>query len=110
MSERNSFSRRDALKGFALLCGAGTLGAERGAQAAELPHLSPQDPTAKALGYTEDAKGVDSKKYPTYKAGQTCGTCLQLQGNPGDAYRPCNIFAGKAVNANGWCQVWVKKA
>jgi hypothetical protein len=110
MSERNSFSRRDALKSFALLCGAGALGAERGAQAAELPHLSPQDPTAKALGYTEDAKGVDAKKYPTYKAGQTCSTCLQLQGSPGDAYRPCNIFAGKAVNANGWCQVWVKKA
>jgi hypothetical protein len=39
-----------------------------------------------------------------------CNTCLQLQGNAGDAYRPCNIFPGKLVNANGWCKVWVKKA
>ena len=47
---------------------------------------------------------------PTYQPGQMCNTCLQLQGKAGDAYRPCNIFAGKLVNANGWCKVWVKKA
>jgi hypothetical protein len=110
MSESNSMSRRDALKGFVLLCGAaGALGVNREAQAADLPHLSPEDPTAKALGYHEDAKAVDKKKFTTYAAGQQCATCLQFQGKPGDAYSGCNIFAGKAVNANGWCQVWVKK-
>jgi hypothetical protein len=110
MSESNSISRRDALKRLALMCGAaGTLPAIA-AQAADLPHLLPDDPTAKALGYHEDAKSVDVKKFPTYVAGQTCTTCLQLQGTAGAAYRPCNIFAGKVVNANGWCQVWVKKA
>jgi High potential iron-sulfur protein len=110
MSESSSMSRRDALKGFVLLCGAaGALGSTRQAQAADLPHLSPEDPTAKALGYHEDAKTVEKKKFATYVAGQSCSTCLQFQGKPGDAYAGCNIFAGKAVNANGWCQVWVKK-
>jgi hypothetical protein len=110
MTEPNSMSRRDALKGFVLLCGAaGTLGEGR-AQAADLPHLSADDPTAKALGYHEDAKSVEKAKFTTFAAGQMCSTCMQFQGKTGDAYGPCSIFAGKAVNANGWCQVWVKKA
>ena len=106
-----SFSRRDALKGLALVVGAaGTLHSVREARADALPHLAPTDPTAQALGYHEDAKSVSAKDFPTYQTGQMCSTCMQLQGNAGDAYRPCNIFPGKAVNANGWCQVWVKKA
>jgi len=106
-----SFSRRDALKGLALAVGAaGTLRSVREARADALPHLSPTDPTAQALGYHDDAKSVSAKDFPTYQAGQMCSTCMQLQGTAGDAYRPCNIFPGKAVNANGWCKVWVKKA
>jgi len=106
-----SFSRRDALKGLALVVGAaGTLRSVREARADAPPHLSPTDPTAQALGYHDDAKSVSAKDFPTYQAGQMCNTCLQLQGNAGDAYRPCNIFPGKLVNANGWCKVWVKKA
>jgi hypothetical protein len=111
MSESISSSRRDALKQLAVLCGAvGALQVSRSADAADLPHLVQSDPTAQALAYHEDAKTVDVKQFPTYQAGQMCSTCLQLQGNAGDAWRPCNIFAGKLVNANGWCKVWVKKA
>jgi hypothetical protein len=110
MSEPNSISRRDALKGFVLLCGAAAAAPGREAQAADLPHLSAEDPTAKALGYHEDSKTVDKKKFTTYAPGQMCSSCMQFQGKPGDAYAGCNIFAGKAVNSNGWCQVWVKKA
>ena len=110
MREPDSISRRDALKRFVLMCGAASTLPAIAARAAELPHLSPDDPTAKALGYHEQAKTVDAKKYPTYAAGQMCSTCLQLQGTAGEPYRPCNIFAGRTVNANGWCQVWVKKA
>jgi hypothetical protein len=110
MSEPISRSRRDALKQFVLLCGAaGALHVNRSAQAADMPHVMPSDPTAQALSYHEDAKSVDVKQFPTYAPGQACNSCLQLQGNVGDAYRPCNIFAGKLVNANGWCKVWVKK-
>jgi hypothetical protein len=111
MSESISSSRRDALKQLAVLFGAvGALQVSRSADAADLPHLVQSDPTAQALAYHEDAKTVDVKQFPTYQAGQMCSTCLQLQGNAGDAWRPCNIFAGKLVNANGWCKVWVKKA
>ncbi len=111
MSNSMSPSRRDALKQLLLVCGAaGALQLNRSAQAAELPHLVPSDPTAQALKYHEDAKTVDAKLFPTYQPGQMCSNCLQLQGNPAEAWRPCNIFAGKLVNANGWCTVWVKKA
>jgi hypothetical protein len=111
MSNPNPISRRDALKQFALICGAaGALAPMLPAQAMEMPHLSADDPQAKALGYADDSSKVDAKKYSTFAAGQKCSTCMQSKGNPGDAYLSCNIFAGKSVNANGWCQVWVKKA
>jgi hypothetical protein len=25
-------------------------------------------------------------------------------------WRPCQIFPGKAVNANGWCSSWMHRA
>jgi hypothetical protein len=73
------------------------------------PHVAKDDPTALALAYFEDAKQVDPKKFPTYKAGQLCENCLQLTGNAGDEWRPCNLFPGKLVHAKGWCKVYVKK-
>ncbi len=63
-----------------------------------------------ALNYTDDATRVDPKKFPTYQPGQTCSTCLQLQGTEGQPWRPCNLFPGMLVNANGWCKVWVPKS
>jgi hypothetical protein len=88
MNEPNSISRRDALKRFALMCGAASALPAIAAQAADLPHLSPDDPTAKALGYHEDAKTVDAKKFATYAAGQMCSTCQQLQGTAGQPIGP----------------------
>ena len=81
----------------------------RGAGAAALPPLDPSDPTAKALAFTTDASKVDSKTYPTFKAGQKCGTCAQYQGKAADATADCTIFAGKSVPQGGWCQVWAQK-
>jgi hypothetical protein len=105
----HSISRRDALKGIALVVTTGAV-TVRTAYADAPPHLSPSDPTAQSLGYHESAKTVDAKDFPTYKPDQKCATCMQFQGKAGDAWGPCNIFAGKAVNADGWCKVWVKKA
>jgi len=103
-------SRRDALKKLALLFGAAGLGqAAQQAAAAELPHLQPKDPNAVALGYHDNAAQVDPKQFPTYRPGQRCDTCLQLQGKEGQPWRPCNLFPGQQVNANGWCRVWVQK-
>lgn len=112
-------SRRSALKTLAGAAGALTgVAALRPATAAVpantdavgyRPHLTLGDPTAVALSYTDDAAKVDAAKFPTYKAGSKCDNCLQLTGTPGNTWRPCNLFPGKLVNANGWCKVYVKK-
>jgi hypothetical protein len=72
--------------------------------------LTEADPTAQALGYREDATKVDTKKYASYKAGNSCSGCVQYSGKPGEASGPCAAFGGKAVSAKGWCMAWVKKA
>jgi hypothetical protein len=98
---------KSALAGLAALPAAGLV-ADAAAQGAP-PHLDEKDPLAVAMGYVHDAKKVDANKVPQYKAGAHCANCLQLQGKDGDEWRPCNIFPGKVVNANGWCKVWVVK-
>lgn len=108
----DTISRRDALKTFALAGGTflSPLVTRPACAADALPHISANDPTAVALSYFEDASKVDPKKFPTYKPEQKCSTCIQLQGKAGDPWRPCTLFPGKLVNANGWCKVWVKKS
>lgn len=99
---------KSALVGLAALPAAGLI---RDAVAAEasLPRLDEKDPLAVAMGYVHDAKKIDPNKVPQYKPGSKCSNCLQLTGKEGDEWRPCNIFPGKLVNANGWCKVWVPK-
>jgi hypothetical protein len=108
---QRKISRRSILKSGliagAILPVAGL--ASRSADAAALPALDPGDPTAKALGFTNDASKVDTKAYPTFKSGQKCGTCAQYQGKASDATAACTIFAGKSVPQGGWCQVWAQK-
>ena len=94
---------------IALAAGVLAVPASRVASAAATPHLAATEPTAVALGYHEDAKSVDAKKFPTYKAEQNCANCLQLTGKAGEAWRPCNLFPGKLVAEKGWCQVWGTK-
>jgi hypothetical protein len=115
----DTISRREALRKFAL--GAGSLliasattramadTAKPAATPAALPHVAPADPVAVALAYHENASSVEAAKFPNYKPDQKCSNCLQLQGKAGDDWRPCNLFPGKLVNANGWCKVYVKK-
>jgi hypothetical protein len=69
------------------------------ARAADLPHLAETDPTAKALGYVEDAsKTTDAK----HKAGDDCANC-QFYSGGATGYGPCQLFPGKSVSAKGWC-------
>lgn len=84
-------------------------GVPRLSHAADLPHLSPDDPTAKALGYHEDASKVDAAKYPTHKPEMLCSNCNFYQSGSAD-FGPCQLFAGKAVSAKGWCAGYAKKA
>lgn len=102
----NHLSRRRFLLGLAVAAPAGSLIVSKGAMAQDLPKLALDDPLAVGLMYVEDAS---TSKAPTYKAGQDCDNCLQIQGNAGDAYRPCAIVPGKTVAAAGWCTAWVAK-
>jgi High potential iron-sulfur protein len=98
---------KDALVGLAALP-ASELIHEAAAQGA-LPHVDEKEAQAVSLGYVDDVKKVDPSNTPQFKPGSHCANCLQLTGKEGDEWRPCNIFPGKLVNANGWCKVWAPK-
>jgi hypothetical protein len=105
---QHKISRRALVKG-GLIAGAlvpaiGLIGNR--AEAAGLPELDPNDPTAKALGFVTDASKTSD---PLHKAGQKCSTCAQYQGKASDPTAGCNIFAGHSVPAAGWCKVWAQK-
>ena len=113
-SERRHRSRRSFLA-LAGVTGAAALAGIRPALTfaqggAQPPHLPESDPTAKALGYVEDASKVDKTKFPSFKPGAHCATCNFFQGKASDAYGPCQIFPGKAVAAKGWCASHSPKA
>jgi hypothetical protein len=99
---RNSESRRRFLKVAAGTAAAAAMAGvlPRLARAADLPHLSESDPTAKALGYKEDVSKVTD---PKLKPGDDCANCQFYQGKAGDEYGPCQLFPGKAVHSKGWC-------
>lgn len=96
-------SRRDLIKSLALGAAAAALPAR---SAPNTPKLDVNDPAAVSLGYVENAAEVDPKKFPRYVQGSNCDNCLQLQGKPGDNYRPCGLFPGKLVAVGGWCSGW----
>ena len=103
---------RRTLVNYALIAGAFLPALHIGnkAAAAALAPLDPNDPAAKALGYVSDSSKVDASANPTHKSDQTCFSCAQYQGKPGDAQGGCNIFVGKSVAPRGWCKVWAQKA
>jgi hypothetical protein len=103
---RNSKLNRRSVLTQALAC---SVCAVTGKAQATNPKVDPNDPVAANLGYVEDAKKVDAKKYPGYKAGQTCANCMLVQLRYG-FYRPCTLFPGKVVNAKGWCSGWVLRS
>jgi hypothetical protein len=106
------YSRRTLLKntllGLAALPVSELFISNASAQAASTK-VDEKEPLAVSLAYVHDVKKVDASKNPQYKPGQQCANCVQLQGKEGDEWRPCNIFAGRQVNAKGWCKVWALK-
>jgi hypothetical protein len=99
-------SRRRLLKrvtlGVALLPIAGV--PLRVALAADLPLVTSDDATAKALKYVSDVS-----KAPDAKPGSKCANCSLYQGAAGSAQGGCLLFPGKAVKATGWCSSWTAK-
>ena len=105
MSDR-SISRRNFLSGMAAVPAATVLVSRVGAD--ELPRITEDDPVAVALKYVHDVADVDPAT-PRFDPSQNCANCAQIQGEEGAQWRPCAIFPGKSVAANGWCSVWVAK-
>jgi hypothetical protein len=99
-------TRREALKKIGLAAGASAAAPWRQGRTAALERLDVKDPAAIAVGYVENAAQVDVKKYPEFIQGSNCENCLQLQGSPGNTYRPCSLFPGKVVSVGGWCKAW----
>ena len=100
--DENNESRRRFLKVAAGTAAAAVIlgGLPRFARAADLPHVAESDPTAKALGYVEDAsKSKDAKRKP----GAECTNCQFYSGGAGAPYGPCQLFPGKSVASKGWC-------
>jgi hypothetical protein len=79
------------------------------AAATDLPHLSEDDPTASALKYHNDATAAPRiDQYGVAASDQFCHNCRFIQADTG-AWRPCQIFPGKMVNADGWCSSWAQQ-
>jgi hypothetical protein len=90
---------------------AGTISATAAASLARAQaHLDEKDPQAAALGYVEDTARADEKKFPQHAASQNCAGCALGQFKTGESYANCTLFAGKQVNAKGWCSAFVKRA
>jgi hypothetical protein len=106
LMQKPSLSRRELVKTMTIAAAAAAAAAAPRTRGAESAKLDVHDPAAVALGYVEDAGRVDLKKYPGYVQGSNCDNCLQLQGTPGNSYRPCSLFQGKLVAVGGWCSGW----
>lgn len=102
---QNLISRRVVLAKLAVAAGLAAVPPSK-SRSAEPARLDVKDPAAQALGYVENASGIDTRKYPSYVKGSNCDNCLQLQGKAGNNYRPCSVFPGKLVSVSGWCSSW----
>lgn len=101
-------SRRIFLKCISQIAAISAVGLPLASQAA-MTKVDENDPQAMALGYKDDTKQVDAKKFPNHDVSQSCGKCQLYQGGNA-ASGPCPIFAGKTVEATGWCSAYSKKA
>lgn len=98
-------SRRAFLTTAAIAASVAVVGLRPRTAQAAMPKLSEADPMARSLGYQANAARVDRAKFPQYKPGEHCGLCRFFLGKPGQTsgYAGCQIFAGYAVDAGGWC-------
>lgn len=95
-----TMNRRDFMRISGAAAGLALIPACNLATAADLPLVTADDPTGKALGYVAVST----------IAGSSCANCSQSKGDAGAKTLGCNIFPGKQVHATGWCKVWAKKA
>lgn len=80
------------------------------AVAQDMPKVEESEAMAQAMKYVHDASTVDPASRANPAPEQNCANCALIQGEDGEAWRPCQIFPGKLVAAEGWCTVWAPKA
>lgn len=77
-----------------------------------LTPVSESDPTAKALGFHQDAKHTDFILYPERKEpsakNQYCKHCAQYS-KLNDSWGKCNIISAGVVSSLGWCSAWSQR-
>lgn len=73
-------------------------------RAAEVPQVTEDDPVAQSLKYVHDATQSERQDET-----QFCHNCIYFKGTESTPWAPCDIFPGKSVNTNGWCNVWTRK-
>jgi High potential iron-sulfur protein len=103
MGHQENPSRRNFVRKLLLGVAVAPLAAARlsNGHAADLPLLSPEDPAARKVKYTEDATREKSAV-----KGNQCSNCALYEGVYGSAQGPCQLFTGKQVKAAGWCSSW----
>lgn len=106
----SKIERRQFLKLSAVAAAGCVIRPGSDAMAQDMPKLTEDDPVASSMRYTHDASAVDPASRANPAAEQNCANCALIQGADGEEWRPCQIFPGKVVNANGWCAVWAPKA
>jgi len=71
------------------------------------------DPLAISLGYQEDAAKVDTKKFPKRATAEGkkefCYNC-QFYSDSDKTRGKCQLFGGRLVKKNGWCNGWVQNS
>ena len=102
-----SRTRRTFIVQTAGLCAA--LAAGTGAFAAA-PLVDENDAAATTPGNPPKATTNDAGKFPKYQAGQTCSNSRFYKAGAGESSGTCPMFGGKAVAAEGWCNVYAKLA
>jgi len=102
MTRENARSRRRFVQKLMLGATLAPLALTRfdSSSAADQPLLSPDDPAATKVKYTEDAGTQKSAK------GNKCATCGLYEGTYNSTQGPCQVFPDKAVKAAGWCTAW----
>ena len=73
---------------------------------AEGATLSENDPLAQQLMYVHDAKRANAD---LRAENEFCHNCRYFRCESDCSWGPCDLFPGKVVNAQGWCNVWAPK-
>ena len=109
MTIETKFTRRRLIQAAALLTPIAVTGCAASPRNNDIL-LRADDPVARALLYYPNSKNVpdDLPLAASHQPDQTCATCIHVRNETGNGARKCPAFAGRVINAEGWCSLWAK--